>query len=219
MWNDEYVDFFQILFQTPEKYAYVDKEGAEGPTLEKQVGNKRRMSFLHWCLAFDIYAEAFCDFFPSAERDIRAYGFHIKRMMTNGDGYAWGEYDVWFRKNRAELRLPYCALEVTMSVLSSRGIEQNVVSGSKGVGQHYRRRSRSPAGRRARRHSPYPRRSPARFNSKQVCFKWNNGGNCPGCRFQHRCQRCYGSHPLASCTKTPSQRGAAGHSKAAVKRQ
>ena len=185
---DDYVDFGDILTKGPKTF------NVTAPTLTVGQDSKIEyvelpkgpLSMVQWNLAFDRYADAYIDQFPSAAPGLRRYGMLIRSLMLTPTGL-WAQYDEAFRQKRKALNLPFCSFDqgflALQRLLPQQGLGASGKLSKSSNGTHVAKKP-SILGR--------------------VCFDFNDGRcNRDFCRYRHVCERCRKPHARAECDNKP----------------
>ena len=175
--NDEYVELAELIHKIPKVFNLVEGEG------DLKVRSKEstpRLTILDWFVAFQMFANAYCVYFPSARNDLQLYMFFITKLMRV-EGAKWQVYDEKFRKDRKMLRLGWGEYRQLLhtEVLTGATNGSSVSSPL--------RFSKSKASRPKER--------------IRVCFRFNNEGcSREHCPYRHFCSSCHQSgHGRSSC--------------------
>ena len=183
--NDEYVEMADLVYKIPKFFNLVE---GEGDLKVKSKDTKPRLSYLDWFLAFQMYSNAYCIYFPSAREDLQSYLFFITKLMRV-KGAKWQLYDEKFRKERKAFRLGWGEYRQLLHT--------EVLTGA---------RESSPS---TPLRQPVKKAGFARQNLKpNVCYAYNNEGcSRDSCPYRHCCARCLQSgHIRASCGGAQSRR-------------
>ena len=182
--RDEYVNLSDLLFHQTKKprWAMVGWED-QCPVWEEVEADNKALSWLQWTQAFNLYAHAYVQIYPSADLDLRSYAIYIHQLMTKGKRI-WADYDEKFRRERASLKSPWDTYrpEVTLDLWMKASSKVEAP------------RSQSV---------PPPQtvqvEKPLAVIDKP-CFAYNDRrrgcSNALTCPYSHICRKCRGPHPL-----------------------
>ena len=192
IWNDQYVDFFDVLFPDHENYGISlrSREYRADPSVNVVTKKRRPLTELEWCRAFDQFMLTYLSKFPSSSKDLILYGTFIKDLMVMKAN--WNFYDCAFRKGREAFKYSWCLLRQDLHFKATnpsyplfndprtppapRGSFQQSYGGNHASGPK----------------QPYG--VPPGY-----CFAFNTSGkrcsNGSECSYKHQCPKCQGNHP------------------------
>ena len=182
--NDEYVELAELVHKIPKVFNLVEGEG------DLKVRSKETappLTHLDWIIAFQMFANAYCVYFPSARTDLQLYMFFITKLMKVR-GARWQVYDERFRRDRKMLRLGWGEYRQLLYTEVLTGGESSTLS--------------SP--RRAR-----PKLSRPSQGTSRLCFKFNSEEGCSRdiCPYRHICASCSQSgHGKPACRTSSSRK-------------
>ena len=199
-------------------------------TFKPNSGKRTIKSFPSWLSAWNIFAQAFCFFFPGFAGSLLAYQSQITIYANRYEFNAWSTYDVHFRQNMANthphsswgevdrhlfdeilLCAPVLAVCFTCrevghyhSSCPSRvqaGIQnQPFLAPQRTTSSSRVVQSRAPTSTMLR--SGHTSTS----NSQPPVCRYFNAGSCTfhSCTFSHLCSICKGNHPATKCNSKSS---------------
>ena len=192
IWNDQYVDFFDVLYPDHENYGISlrSREYRADPSVNVVTKKRRPLTELEWCRAFDQFMLTYLSKFPSSSKDLILYGTFIKDLMVMKAN--WNFYDCAFRKGREAFKYSWCLLRQDLHFKATnpsyplfndprtppapRGSFQQSYGGNHASGPK----------------QPYG--VPPGY-----CFAFNTSGkrcsNGSECSYKHQCPKCQGNHP------------------------
>ena len=185
--NDEYVELAELIHKIPKVFNLVE---GEGDLKVKTKEQKSRLTSLDWIIAFQMYANAYSLYYPSARKDLQRYLYFITKLMKC-KGSKWLVYDEKFRKERKALKLGWGEYRQLLHT--------EVLTGA--------REGSPPASPLTPGKTSQPKSKG--WSAANVCFAFNAPGGCQRspCHYRHACQSCRQSgHSKAKCGASSSAR-------------
>lgn len=179
IWSGEFVE---LSTKVDEEVDDITINIKSGQISTKPAVRKIFMTIEQWTDAFSLYASVYRLKFPDEAEQLSSYMNRIRRI-ANERG-AWYFYDKNFRQIRKDANLSWDDIETDLyytALNRKTPPSQSPFRNGRGPGQ-----SRAP--------------------SSNTCNKFNKGEPCSGCRYQHLCQHCRGTHPMHKCWKVHSSR-------------
>lgn len=187
IWADEFVDMGAMLntSTTQDKYSLsvtAPNPGVSTKTanfmFEPVQGNKKVSSIHEWITAFHTFAAIYLTKFSVEAPNVLKYCETVRDIATRGGD--WLYYDEQFRSLRqsAPKQYPWNAVHWelwhrSVTFRAKQPVQQSDRSNTKSRGK-----------------SPFV---------KGVCWTYNSGRFCSGCRFEHKCSKCGGKHQSVQC--------------------
>ncbi|XP_044183018.1 uncharacterized protein LOC122963589 [Acropora millepora] len=189
IWAEEFVDFGSLLdpSPTPDKYSLsFTAPSSDSPktpqfTFEPVQNPKKVSSINDWVSAFHTFVAIYCVKFPTETPKLMKFCETVRDIATRGGD--WCYYDEQFRYIRQA---------------NPRQYPWDIV--------HWELWHRAVTFRA--NYSPFqPGKPNAKYKGKPsmakgVCWTFNAGRHCPGCRYEHKCHKCGGKHTGAQCQST-----------------
>ena len=184
IWNNKYVDFFELLFpDLSNTYSLSFASGSsETPSLQLLPKRKRALTESKWGTAMDTFIAVYTEKYPQDLNSLLTYSHHIKYLMSvKAD---WQAYDVHFRMDR---EYSLCSWLTVRQDLELKAFRQSL-----SMRQPFRQTfSASSRGKVPRGY----------------CFSYHSRGtrcNTPNCPYKHLCPRCSKPHPTYAKCKPQS---------------
>ena len=205
IWQDQYVDFSDLLEKQDSRYALkLNAEAGGSICLEQKA--KTELSLADWKKAFGIFQSCYLSKFDAPEyskqlmlqtmQDFIKYQLLIFKMA--GENKDWLYYDKNFRKEREESKRRFSIRDNDLFLdagLRFKSRDRLLLTDSSradlGYGEKFRSQSEL-------------------FVPKKWCFKYHKehlSCTTPRCTWRHSCFLCDGAHPAFTCGKTPRQKG------------
>ena len=185
--NDEYVELAELVHKIPKVFNLVE---GEGDLKVKSKESKPRLTILDWSIAFQMYANAYCIYFPSARKDLQLYLFFISKLMKKGA--KWQLYDEKFRKERKAFRLGWGEYRQLLHTEALTGAREN-----------------SPVPNSPRQSVNSPNASRKKHQRPSHCYAFNSEEGCSrdACFYRHACANCgLLGHAKTSCGPSLSRK-------------
>ncbi|CAH3107526.1 unnamed protein product [Porites lobata] len=187
IWAEEFVNFGSLLDMSPnpDKFALSITAptagiGSKTPNFTfEPVHNAKKLTSIHeWVSAFHSFVAVYCEKFPRETPNLMQFCETVRDIATRGGD--WNYYDEQFRYLRQGNPQTY-PWGVVHWELWHRAVTFRAKSG-------YFATDKANSG----------------FRGKQsmvrgVCFTFNAGRPCAGCRYDHKCSKCGGRHAATSC--------------------
>lgn len=198
IWSDEFINFGSLLDTSPnpDKFSLsisappVASAGSETPNFTfEPVNNAKKLTSVHdWVSALHAFVAVYSQKFPNETPNLMQFAETVRDIAARGGD--WNYYDEQFRYLRQGSPHAY-PWGVVHWELWHRAVT-------------FRAKSNSFD------------RSNSRFKGKQpfsrgVCFTFNAGRPCAGCRYDHKCSKCGGRHAATSCQSSNAHKPAAGN--------
>ena len=175
IWNEEYVDFFEIWNVGTEAYT-ITSNSTDKPAMSLLPGKKFVLSKEEWSKAFDDYMSVYIRKFPDATHELIAYGAFVRELMVRGSD--WALYDQSFRKDRAITKCSWGLLRVDLYLKANSTSPKDPRSDGNGKARFFRGdKNNLPAG---------------------YCFNYHDAQKrCLNrmCTYKHSCPKCNQFHP------------------------
>ena len=173
IWSNEFIELSQLLKgnSEPEHFNITMSSGSGVPSLCLLPKKRQGISSIdQWNTAFTIFMSVYLTKFPLEAKAILKYSETVNVLQKKGGNF------LAFDENVRYLR------QCKLSAWDTFHTEQYVEA----MTQFKQPTSSTP--------SPTGRQIPRGF-----CFEHHEGRRCDGCRHNHRCPWCGGSHPATKC--------------------
>ncbi|XP_044162926.1 uncharacterized protein LOC122947575 [Acropora millepora] len=192
IWAEEFVSFGSLLDTSPnlDKFALsitppTAGNGSQTPnfTFEPVNNAKKLTSIYEWVSAFHTFVAVYCEKFPRETPNLMQFCETVRDIAARGGD--WNYYDEQFRYLRQgnPPKYPWGVMhwELWHRAMTFRAKSRYFATDKPGSG----------------------------FRGKQpmvrgVCFTFNAGRPCAGCRYAHNCSKCGGRHAATSCQSAPN---------------
>lgn len=188
IWADEFVDFGSLLDTSPnrDKYSlsFTAPNGsatAKTPqlTLEPVQSNKKVSTINEWLSAFHTYVAIYCVKYPGEIPNLMKFCESVRDIAARGGD--WSYYDEQFRYVR-QTNPKHYPWDIVHWELWHRAVtfrpKQNLFQSDRPNAKFKGNQSKGVRG---------------------VCWTYNAGRTCTGCRFEHKCSKCGGKHTGVQC--------------------
>ena len=183
IWANQYVELHTLLStKKTDKIEFVDN--GDGFLKCKKSNSAAIKTFDKWLEAFHTFVAIYSSKFPKETPNLMRHATIVQRLSKQAGDEAALFYDEHFRLWRQDNPeyLPWGQLN---SELQNEALAM---------------------GFSEKHNQPFQNKSKQAGSSKPYCFRYNNSnGHCPrqNCPFQHKCQKCGGSHSKKQCTSKP----------------
>jgi len=184
IWAKNFVDLATLLPNTQAgETKTTTKDGNREVTTVSRLGPKRIVNLTTWYQAFQIYADIYCQKYPTQSPNLFRYMSIIQKMAVSYK--QWLSYDEKFRQMKATKSLPWDSIHTETYLFCSLS-----ASNTQTFRPQPSATTRLPLQILRRRGYCWD------FQSRGLCFR-------PNCQILHRCANCEGPHGTHACFKPP----------------